>query len=110
MAQMNIVSADCLVMSRRMMFRVIISQVVASFLPLVFEMLLCFLVLQPIISHVDGLGSSLLEIAVDKVYRCCVVKRDLCGWLGVPHFCECDAKWDGFFAVNKRCSNFCVRC
>ena len=63
----------------RVVFCEIICLIVFSFLPVELEMLLGFLVLQPIVSHVDSFGSALLHLFVNETHGCGVVQRDWCG-------------------------------
>ena len=55
------------------MFREIIRLIVCSFFPNKCEILLGFLILEPIVSHVDGFGAALLELFVDEINRCRVI-------------------------------------
>ena len=109
-AHVHIVIADGLVMSRWVMFRVIIRQVVTAFLPEVREVFLGFLILKPVISHVYCFGAALFQVFVDEINRRGVVQSYLCARLWIAHFCQGNAQWDGFFAVDKGCSNFRISC
>lgn len=68
------------------MFGKIVSQVIGRFVPFEIELGLGFSVTEPMISHVNGSGSALLDCVLDKSEGSSVVERDRSGRLGMVEF------------------------
>ena len=62
----NIFGAHRKVMGRWMVFCKVIGVIVFAFVPVNTELFLCGFIAEPVPSHVQGLGTSLLDIGVDE--------------------------------------------
>ena len=76
-------------MVNRMVLCVEVTEVCCSRGPEDMELFLVYSVLDPVESHVDGLGSDLFAGAVGNGNCGGVVNLDRCGWLCMSHFLEC---------------------
>ena len=84
----NIPLSYGLVVLQRVMFCEIIRLIriiyAISMFPVYLEILTCFLVSEPVVSHVPSLGSFLVNVLFDKTF-CCRVVSFQWGWgLGMP--------------------------
>ena len=79
----NVSDAFSAMVNGCMMFGEIISIIVDSFVPVDLELLLSLPIPEPIISHVPGLGSFLVDIIINEACCCGVVSFDRSGRLWV---------------------------
>ncbi len=70
------------------MFCPVVGSVAGSWAPVVSELALGILAMQPVESHVHRLGASWLDVVGDLPVCCAVVSLDGCGRLLVVHFFE----------------------
>jgi hypothetical protein len=78
-----------------MMFCKIIRKIVCAFLSVDDELPLLDPVVDPEETHVGGFGTLLFDGFVINYGNACAVSLDGCGRLGVSHFYEWCAQWDG---------------
>ena len=89
------------------MFGMIISQILGSRSPVNDKLALLGPILDPIKTHVNGLGSFLFYGAIGKYDSKSVVNLHWSGRLGIPHFLKILAERDGFLLINIGSSHFC---
>ena len=90
-----------------MMLGEIVGEVVTSSSPVNDELPLFDSVLDPIKSHVDRLGSALLDGLVYDAGRTSVIGLNRSGSLWVAEFFEYSAKHGSIFGVVKETAHFC---
>ena len=83
-----------------MMLGVVVAKVLAPGSPVDLELALGGPILEPIESHVDGLGAFLLYCAVGKSDGSGVVNLHWSGWLRMPELLEGVADRDGLLAID----------
>ena len=80
-----------------------------SIFPVRVEIVLFVPVLDPVVSHVPGFGSSWFHVIFNNSQSCSTVSlqgSDVCR-LWVPHGDECVALWDDLLSVDEEASAFC---
>lgn len=102
----EIVWSHLLVMRRGVMFGVVIGHVGTTRGPNDAVLVLVDAILDPVVAHVDGTGSLLLDSIVGDTDGCGVVGVDECGCLGVAHVEEGLSNDNAFFGVDKECADF----
>lgn len=91
--------AHVAMMAHRMVLGEVVGLVVGSFVPENFEHALFDTVLQPVVAHVDSLGSTLLDCFVADASGRGVVCHHVDWWLWVAHLRQGGDDEAGFFAV-----------
>jgi len=94
-------------MRDRKMFGEVVSFVVGTCSPFNFELLLALTVLEPVVSHVNVFGATLLDGLVGNADSCGVVTSHWCWRLGVSHFFKYDANWNCINKVVETSCRFC---
>ena len=89
------------------MFGMIISQILGSSSPVNDILALLGLILDPIKTLVNGLGSFLFYDAIGESDSKSVVDLHWSGRLGMPHFLKSLAERDGFLPIDVGSSHFC---
>ena len=95
------------VMSWGVMFGMIISQILGSRLPVNDKLALLRSTLDPIKTHVNGLGYFLFYGDIGKSGIKSVVDLHGSGRLGMPHFLKSLAERDGFLPIDVGSSHLC---
>ena len=93
-----------------MMFGPIVGSVVGSWMPVVAELVLGVMALQPVELHVHRFGASWLNVVGDDVMGCAVVSLDRCGRLLVAHLFEEVLQGDCFMGANVKGTKFGFSC
>jgi hypothetical protein len=100
----------CLVMLGRVMFGVIVSNILGARGPIDMELVLLDSVLNPIKPHIHCVGSDLSYVVVGNPAGGGIVNLYGGGRLAVPHFFEGDAEADTVFTIKKEGNNFGFPC
>ena len=66
-----------------MMLGEVVSQIVLTFFPKYFKLVLANMVSYPVETHVNGFGALLFDCVVYNAVGCSIVCLDRGGWLGV---------------------------
>ena len=82
------------------MLRKVVGEIFFTFAPVDLELLLGNSILYPVETHVDSLGSALLDGIVGNACCCGVIDDDRGRWLRVAHFFEGCAERDGVAHVE----------
>ena len=93
-------------MSWRMMFCKVVSNVVGARCPINAEVALGDAIPYPIEAHVDGFGADLFDGPVHDATGSGVVGFYWCGGLWVSHFAERVANYSAFFGVEEEGTDF----
>ena len=88
------------VVTRRIVFSVVVAKVCASGLPVDEELLLLGPILDPVKSHVDFLQVFLLDGVVGKTLSCGVIRTDGGDRLRIDKLCESGADGYRFLPVD----------
>ena len=88
------------------MFADVVTHISGARGPIYEEHILVDSVTDPVKTHVDGFGGFLFESRVGKADGRRVVDLDRGGWLGMSHFLEANAEWDGIFSGEEGGANF----
>ena len=91
----------------RMVFIVLIPEILVARLPVDDELDLFCSVLYPIKSHINCFGAFLFDCAIGKTYCSGVVNLHWGGWLEMSHFLQGCVNWDCFLPVGVRGTYFC---
>ena len=83
---MEVCGAHVYVVVGRVVFCVVVGQVGCSRPPVDIELALLDPVLQPVESHVDGLGAFLFNGVCQDTMACGIVGLEWCGWLWMAEF------------------------
>ena len=89
-----------------MMFGEVVSQIVLTFFPKYFKLVLANTVSYPIEAHVNGFGAFLFDCVIYNAIGCSIVSLDWGGRLGVTEKFECCAQGTGILSIVKESANF----
>ena len=84
----------------------VVSEVGMAWCPIYMEVSLVDSILEPVESHVNGLGSSLFDIGVCDSNCSGIIHLDWCGRLGSADFLECGSNGSSFFGIGKGSTHF----
>ena len=90
----------------RVVFGVVVGEIVCSLSPVDEELALADSVADPVEAHIHGFGSSLLHCFVADAGGTGVVCLNGSGWLWMPHVVEDGVEHGGLFAVVKKGGKF----
>lgn len=103
---MQISGPHAFVMGRGMMLREVVGKVELAWRPEDGVLILINAILKPIETHVNGLGTSLLDSVTEDALGTCIVCLNGGGWLWVAKVNESLADWAAVLSAHEGSSHF----
>ena len=94
-----------LMMSREMVFRDIVSNIICTWSPVDHELVLVDPVSDPVKYHINRLAPLLFHCAFEESNGCFIINFHRSRWLWVDHFCKDHSERKRFFSIIESSSH-----